>query len=304
MANPPVSRVSWVLLVVLFAALATGAAASILVSASTTPPPAASPAPLVLLPTWVIVAASAALLAFITAGLVLSRSRGPNTNDVVNRLAISILSATLLGVLVILAGRLVGVGGPVSGNSTAASGGSGPGNTTTGSGGNVTGAGGHFVLFPSLPGWVPFVLLAVVALVVVVVAVPETRRYLAERRTEGRARRIPPRVIPAGVREALTRASAELDQGGDPRKAILSLYGELLGRLRPMVGDIGASTPEEIRVGHLLRLRVRPEAAESLTRLFEEARYSTHPMGPAESARAKTAVRMTVDDLDRREFPE
>jgi hypothetical protein len=36
-----------------------------------------------------------------------------------------------------------------------------------------------------------------------------------------------------------------------------------------------------------------------LTRLFEKARYSTHPLGSDASERARTAVRQALADLDR-----
>ena len=101
----------------------------------------------------------------------------------------------------------------------------------------------------------------------------------------------------------IPRASVELEEGGDPRSAILALYTEMLVHLRPRVGSVETATPEEIRATHLVRLGVRPEEAHILTRLFEEARYSTHPLGPATSAEAQGALRATLADLDRRTVP-
>jgi hypothetical protein len=95
----------------------------------------------------------------------------------------------------------------------------------------------------------------------------------------------------------------ELGHGADAREVILALYATLLARLRPMVGGMDTSTPEEIRAVHLERLGARPEPARTLTRLFEEARYSAHPMGPESSRTAQEAVRAVLDDLDRRDLP-
>jgi uncharacterized protein DUF4129 len=301
--NAPAPRVSWVLLVVLVSALATGAAASILVSASTAPAPANGPAPLVILPVWVFVVASAGVLALVLATMVLWRITS-NPSPIMNRTVVSVLAVVLVGIVFIFGARLLGVGGPVATNSTASSGSSSSsGGSNATHGGNVTGAGGYLALFPSVPGWVPIVLLAAVILLTVVVVFPQARAYLAERRERGVARRSGADTVPAGVREALNRASDELGRGGDPRAIILALYSEMLDRLRPMATDLETSTPEEIRAAHLIRLQVRPQAAETLTRLFEEARYSSHPMGAAEGDRARDAVRMTLDDLDRRDFP-
>jgi len=298
--NPPAPRISWVLLVILVAALATGAAASILLSASTAPPSSPGPAPLVVLPLWVFAAASVAVLLFVLGGMVYFRLTSEG-NPMMNRITVAILVAVLMGVVFVLGARFLGVGGPVGTNSTA----SGSTNSSAGSnathGGNVSGSGGYLSLFPSLPGWVPIVVLGFVLLVVVVVLVPQGRAYLADRRLASRRAAAEP--VPVGVREALSRASSELDLGGDPRLIILALYADLLARLRPMVTDLETSTPEEIRAAHLLRFRVRREAAGTLTRLFEEARYSTHPMGPEAGARAREAVRMALEDLDRQGFP-
>lgn len=309
MAKKPAPRVSWVLLVVLLVALATGAAASILVAASTAPPPSSSSSSLVYFPQWVVSAVAFGVLAVVVGVLLFWRlTSGPSaSNPTLTRFALAILVIVLLGTLFMIGVRflggsgLIGPGGSTpagSGNSTS------PSNTTT-SYGNLNGTGsGHIALFPSVPGWVPFVILGIVVLVVVLVGVPQTRRYLTERREAGAVRRASTARASTGMREVLSRAAAGLDVGEDPRVVILALYAAMLQQLQPMVDNIGTSTPEEIRVAHLVRLGVRPEAARTLTRLFEEARYSTHPMGPAEGARAQEAVRATLDDLARRTFRE
>ena len=305
MTKTPAPRVSWVLLIVLVAALATGAAASILVSA-TTAPPNPGPAPLIILPQWVLSLVSVGIIVAFVGSLVLWRmSSGPST--VLTRMTISVLMVVFLGILFVIAARVLNLGGPFTG--TGSSGGSSGGNTSTNNTttapppfGGVGGPGGRIALFSGVPGWVPFVILGVIVVLVVVVGIPQARRYLAELRAEGAEKHPATAEVPAGMRAALARASSELDLGSDPRVVILALYAAMLGHLQPMVDDLGTSTPEEIRVAHLVRLGVRPEAARTLTRLFEEARYSSHPMGPRESARAQDAVRATLDDLDRRTF--
>jgi hypothetical protein len=298
----PAPRVSWVLLLVLFVALAIGAAASILASASVAPPPPSHSVSLVVLPNWVIATVSWGVVALVVGGMIVWRlTSGPSST--LTRMAVTILAVVLLGIAFLVAvhfagyGQFVGVGGSppsLGGNGTHGS------NNSTPIKGNLNGTGSGVIVFPSVPGWAPFLVLGFVVLLVVVVGVPQTRRYLADRRERGAVRRRSLGPVSAGMRQALTRASSELDLGGDPRVAILALYASMLQQLQPMVGDIGTSTPEEIRATHLVRLGVRPEAARTLTRLFEEARYSEHPMGPAESARAQEAVRATLDDLARR----
>ena len=303
MTNVRTPRISWVLVVVLVAALATGAAASILVSASTTAPPPPGPASLVILPAWVVVAVSLVLIVALFASLLYQRFTTHAARGM-GRYLLPILVVILLMIVFVVGARLAGIGGTVPSNSPPST---TTGNSTTG-GSNVTHGkylnetGGQIVLFPSLPSVVPFLMLAAVVLLVAVVAVPQTRRLLADRRANRLARARPAAPVPEGVRTALSRASWELDAGADPRAVILALYAELLACLEPMVGDVGTRTPEEIRVEHLLPLRVRPAAAATLTRLFEEARYSVHPLGPDAGTRARDAVRAALDDLTRKTF--
>ena len=304
MASRSAARVSWVLLVVLVSALAVGASASILVSATTAPPQPGSTS-LVYLPSWVITALSVVLIGFVLGTFVLWKlTAGPGSN--LTRMAVTILMVVLLGTFFILGAKFLGAGNWVGpGGYTPPNGAGGPpGQNSTNLTGTVNGSGGTISLLPGVPGWVPIVLLVIVVVLVVVVGVPSAQRYLAERHERAVARHRFDSLVPRGMQDALSRASTDLDLGGDPRTVILTLYAAMLTELRPMADNLGTSTPEEIRATHLLRLGVRPEAARTLTRLFEEARYSTHPMGPSESARAREAVRATLDDLARRTFGE
>jgi len=302
LAKPSANRASLVLVIVLVAALSAGAAASILAGASTKPPPTSGPTSELLLPLWVFLVAVLGMLGVICVTWVLVRLSSPKGWS--NSALMNALFAVLVISLFIVGLRVFGVGGPPppASTSNATTNSSSPPVTTLPTNvSNVSGI-GAYTLFPNIPPWVPFVVLAFVVLLLVVVAVPQTRRYLSERHE-----RLVPRTgsepEPPGVRAALSRASAELDLGADPRLVILALYSEMLMHLLPMVGSVDTSTPEEIRTAHLVRLGVRPEAARTLTRLFEEARYSTHPMGLQESARVREAVRATLEDLNRQALP-
>jgi len=300
MTRPATPRVPWMLLVIVVAALAVGAAASILVGASIAPSPSSGPASLVFLPDWILVLASGGFILFVVGILVVSRLRsGPTLSR--NPLAAIALSTILaMFVLLFVFNYLhippLGTGG--SGTTTPGGNGTPPPPPPAG-GNNVTGPGG-VITWLGVPPWLPFVVLAAVVLLAVVAA-PRLHRYIGDRRAGSATRAASSDA--KGVREALSRASTDLGLGGDPRVVILNLYAALLQRLTPLVRKLDASTPEEIRAAHLERLGVRSGPARTLTRLFEEARYSSHPMGPEASRRAQEAVRAVLDDLDRRESP-
>ncbi|HYB79850.1 MAG TPA: DUF4129 domain-containing protein [Thermoplasmata archaeon] len=297
MATPRPPRVSWVLLVAVVVALAVGAAASILVGAVTTSSSSSGPASLVYLPPWLLALASFGILAFVGISIILMRLNG-GTSSGQSQFAVRVLMAILIAVVFLLAVHLLGSPGLGSGNSTAQNATGTPPPPPNGGSHYVNGSGG-VVVWPGLPPWLPFVILAGVVLVVVIAVVPELRWYLEERR--GGKTKVETPVDVAPVRAALARAATELQEGHDPRDVILALYTTLLTRLRPVVVGLDASTPEEIRATHLERLGVRPSPARTLTRLFEEARYSRHPMGRESSEAAQDAVREVLDDLDRRE---
>jgi hypothetical protein len=293
----PSGRRSYVLVVALFVALATGAAASLLIGAATEsggPPPRASE---LVLPSglfsWLLIG----VLGIVAVVFAYQRLSGV-TVRLPNRAVVTFLVVILIAVLFVVAFRVAVVGGPsptgevsVGQNST----GTHPPNQTATnltSGGNVT----PFLL-PGLPGWVPWVVIAGLLLIVTVAVFPTLLEYAADRRA--RAVPPPPPADARAVRTALREAAEALDRGGDPRSVIVRLYGELLARLAPVVGDVNPETPEEIRARHLQPLGIRAESATALTRLFEEARYSTHPLAEAAADRARSAVREALSDLDR-----
>jgi hypothetical protein len=86
---------------------------------------------------------------------------------------------------------------------------------------------------------------------------------------------------------AVQTAIQELELGGDVRTAILGCFQRFCGLLGARgIGAQEPLTPRELEGLAVARLRVSHEASETLTSLFEEARYSEHPLGESDRARA------------------
>ncbi|HTT14737.1 MAG TPA: DUF4129 domain-containing protein [Thermoplasmata archaeon] len=285
---------TYVLVLVLLAALAIGAAASTL-AAPTLRAPSSGSGPFGLSSAvvgYALVAGIAAVLAFL-----LYRRLTTPTLPVPNRLVVSILVVVLLCALFVVIAHAYVPAASGSGGSPVGSAPTGAPNSTSSNNSSVlTGYGGFQVFNFTLPPWTLFVAVLAVALVAAVLATPQARDLLFA----GRARRPGPEFDAEArvARTALARAAGSIAGGGDPRAAIIALYTELLERLTPLVGDLDPATPEEIRSRHLLRLGIRPEAALALTRLFEEARYSPHPIDAADAGRALEVIRTAQADLD------
>ena len=295
-------RPSVVLVIVLCIGISLGAAASLLIGAATSHGRAPGAATLVTLPNWLL--ADALLGAGVAViGLLLYYRFSGTALPIPGRVVTYGLVLFLLAILFVAAYHTLAVGGPAktgsvsggNGNSTGT--GSGSTNGTGKNGTTVHGSGG-FLWSPSLPLWLPFLIIVGIVLVVVAVAVPQVRRMFDDLRARGTSRTATPPTL-AEMKGALEQAEQELALGGDPRTVILGLYGTVLRRLTPMVGSVEIETPEEIRAKHLVRLGIRLEAAEALTRLFEEARYSSHPLDDATADRARQAVRAALADLSR-----
>jgi hypothetical protein len=136
---------------------------------------------------------------------------------------------------------------------------------------------------------------AALSVCVAVLAIPGVLSRVVDR---SRAGRRPPSVRPE-VERALADAGAALDRGEDLRETVVRLYVQLLFALGPRAGDVAVLTADEIRRDVLTTLGVSAPAAEALTRVFEEARYSTHPIGPADAGRFREAIRRAEADLSR-----
>lgn len=143
----------------------------------------------------------------------------------------------------------------------------------------------------SIPGWVVFAAILAVAAVVGIVAVPA---YLSRKQPVAS-----PRVGPAArtdFADALQRLSSSAEP--DVRQVIITLYARLLRRIGPALGDLDAQAPREIELACASSLHIQPATAHALTELFEEARYSTHPLDAATGARAQEVFRQALADLD------
>ncbi len=99
--------------------------------------------------------------------------------------------------------------------------------------------------------------------------------------------------------QAVGAAISELQLGQDVRTAILACYQRfcnLLG-LRGIL-DQEALTPRELEDRAVTQLEVSPSSAESLTSLFEEARYSTHTLGDEDRDRAVESLARIREALE------
>ncbi|MGB6443294.1 MAG: DUF4129 domain-containing protein, partial [Thermoplasmata archaeon] len=162
-------------------------------------------------------------------------------------------------------------------------------------------SGGQAVLFSwHLPPWTFFAAVALVVIAVGAIAMPGLWAMSARRE---RRRAAADGADALDVRRALGVAAQALEGGEGPRAVVIRLYTTLLHRVGSLVGSVEQVTPEEIRSLHLERLGIRASAATTLTRLFEEARYSSHPMGPAAAERATRAISEALEDLDRSSRP-
>jgi hypothetical protein len=162
---------------------------------------------------------------------------------------------------------------------------------------NSTGYGSAPTL--AIPGWALLAVAGGVTAFVAVLAVPGVLSVLLARRRSGPGGGSPSAADLAEAQYAVAEASDALGRGEDPRATIIRLYLRLLQRFGPRLGDLHHLTAEEIRILVLAPLRIQGSPAEALTRLFEEARYSTHPMGTEAADRCREALASVESDLAR-----
>ncbi len=295
-------RVSPAVLVLVLAALAVGAAASLLASAPRTTGSGSTTYAELVFPLWEVEAAMAGLVFFGIALFLYSRLSSGSA-PMPARMAVTAVTTILVAILLLLVIQHVAFPNgpsPSGGNGSVSTSGNSPINTTnaTTNASNIPGGGSFLWLGPSLPPWTLFAVVAVIAIALSVgVSSPIWWRALSRRdRSEPG---VPSAASVAAIRVALDDATQALDAGGDLRTVVIRLYAAILEKIAPAVGDVDGATPEEIRAGHLIRLGIRPEAAELLTRSFEEARYSSHLVTNAMVERVTIALREASADLDR-----
>ncbi len=293
-----------VLLALMLGAIAVGGAASVLVRAPSAAPSGRSNQTVLASPE-VLVILFVALVLVGFALLIYRRLTAPSVG-LPNRIIVTALIALLIGVAFVAMSALLNENGSPggSGNATGATNNS-TGNTTGTTNGtqNLTGGSGtvSFLHF-SVPPWLPLVLLFGVALVIAVIAAPALAVRLSDLRGDRERRRALAQQQDEAL-DALAAAARALEAGSDPRAVIQALYARLLARVGPLIGSVETETPEEIRTYHLLALGIGEAPANALTRLFEEARYSTHPLNADAADRAREAIRDAELDLDRRVVP-
>jgi hypothetical protein len=218
-----------------------------------------------------------------------------NRAPIPERIVATILVVLLLGVLFVELAGFVHVGPPPnSGNSSGSGGGSS--GTHNGTGNN------NATLFgtPSvpLPGWVGIAAVLGIALVACVLVVPYAIHRVEDRRRARTEAAAPAGEVEEALRDALTRLRSTNES--DARAAILELYSRLLRLVGPRIGDLESRTPREIEQESIAALGLRAAVALDLRETFEEARYSTHPMGADALGRAREAIGAARADLARR----
>lgn len=114
------------------------------------------------------------------------------------------------------------------------------------------------------------------------------RSPVLRRRPPGSGPALPRRAAAEAVRETI----ADLELGGDVRTTILACFQRFCSLLGMRgLRDQDAMTPREIEDAAIRKLRVKADDASALTALFEEARYSEHPLGEPARDRALRSLR-------------
>lgn len=148
---------------------------------------------------------------------------------------------------------------------------------------------------PGIPGWVGFVLLAVIVGVTLLLVAPA----LARRPVPG-----PPPAPRPALQRALEEAHRSLAPGAgeDPRSVMLVLYGRFLEAVAPFLENLDSATAREIERVSVERFDVPAGPAHELTDLFEEARYSSHPFTAEQVTRAERALEGALARLRARSY--
>jgi hypothetical protein len=145
------------------------------------------------------------------------------------------------------------------------------------------GSGPRAVSF-ELPAWLPWTLLGIVAVAVLLGV------WVALRRS--RAPTDESQGTPA-PRAAVEAAISALDSTRDPRQAVIAAYAAMERTFAAR--DLGRLAPEAPReyLTRVLTVSAAPaDQAATITRLFEEARFSTHPI--PETARTRTLAALSA----------
>jgi hypothetical protein len=293
-ARPPASRSPSPLGVFLLAALLLGVAAALLTGTPPIPPNTPSSAG------WVLNYGGLVIFSAIVIGLVVAwvvyrliqRIRDPSGSTLLGPPTVVFVVMFLLAIVFLVLARFLhsssSMGPPTGGNRSTGGALPPPGNGTS-LPGSISSPGGF-------PGWETYAAVLIVGVVLALVVAP----FVASRLL---LRSAPPE---ASVDEAAARTRAEVadtlrrleaDPSADPRALIVALYARLLSRVEPRLTDLDAKTAREVERLAVAELGLPEPAARELTVLFEEARYSVHPLGAEESARARDALARILASL-------
>lgn len=169
-----------------------------------------------------------------------------------------------------------------------------PLNNTTGITGGQSGGGvaGYFLSLLTVTLFIP--LLGIV-LLLAIFAIALLFRGPAEKREEGvLAERI------ALARE-VEKEIAEIDQGKDPRRAVIEIYGEMRTRLSSAgAWDMATFTAREFAGRAVERLGLSSGSVNGLTYLYEEAKFSLHNVGEGQKKSALELLHRIADELSGR----
>jgi Domain of unknown function (DUF4129) len=100
------------------------------------------------------------------------------------------------------------------------------------------------------------------------------------------------------LREAVESGRAALAEISDARAAIIACYVAMERSLADRGTSRGAAdTPDELLAKAVAAGTVRGPAASTLTALFYEARFSTHPVAAGQRAAASAALNQLADEL-------
>lgn len=137
-------------------------------------------------------------------------------------------------------------------------------------------------------------LLAIVLVVATVAGVVTLRRRMGRSVGTSAAAGGSSREAAAAAVLAGERALRELDE---PRAAVIAAYAAMEQRLSSMpFGRRPSDTPGEL-LRRLAQAGIAPASARSLTELFREARFSTHPVTSLHRESAEQALRDIVSSL-------
>ena len=156
---------------------------------------------------------------------------------------------------------------------------------------------------PHLPGSTPppggvSAIAFLVAAAAGLIAVAAVCRWLRRPRQAAAELTGPPQGAPSSLAAAVAAGSSALAAGATARDAIISCYAAMEHSLAAAGAPRrAADTPEELLRRAVGAGVLRTPAAGRLTTLFREARFSPHPLGPAQRDAAQTALDEIARDL-------